>query len=282
VFAVFPDDAAAKNADGVPVATSGGFVVGKDGVLVVDTMLNRRLARQLLALVAAATSKPIRYVVNTSYHGDHSYGNQFLPNGTQVIQHVATQRYIRQHFTDDVAFMKQYFGTNQGLDELRPQPAQLLLHDEGVLDVDLGDKQVTIMHLGFAQTPGDLFVWVPDQRVLFTGNPIVAKPPAIPWLLEGHLHDVVATLHKLRNVIPDDAIVVPGHGAPVDVGAIEYSIRYLEQLSTEVTSAVRRAQSEHDTVATVQMKEYAAYRIFPWVHSQINVPTAYRELKEAR
>ncbi len=79
VFAVFPDDSAAKNSAGVPAATSGGFVIGENGVLVIDTMLNRRLANQLLALIRVQTDKPILYVINTSYHGDHSYGTSSSP-----------------------------------------------------------------------------------------------------------------------------------------------------------------------------------------------------------
>lgn len=60
--------------------------MGNTGVLVVDTMLNRRLADQEIALVHAATDKPIRYAVNTSYH---SYGNQCFPAGIQIMQHAA-------------------------------------------------------------------------------------------------------------------------------------------------------------------------------------------------
>ncbi len=282
VYAVFPDDADAKNKAGVPVATSGGFVVGDDGVLVIESMLNRRLANQMLALVAQRTKKPILYVVNTSYHGDHSYGNQFFPKSARVIQHKETQKYIQSHFKDDVAFMSQYFGTNQGLDELRPQRGNLLLSDGGMLGVDLGGKRVEIMHLGFAQTLGDLFVWLPNEKVLYTGNPIIASPPALPWLLDGRLNDSLETIRKLRKLLPEDAIVVPGHGAPVDPGTIDFNIKYLTQLKNEVQAAVGRGLSEKETVEAVAMKEYNGYRIFPWVHSQINVPKVYQELKPSK
>jgi glyoxylase-like metal-dependent hydrolase (beta-lactamase superfamily II) len=120
VHAVYPDTAAEKNDAGVPEATSGGFVIGETGVLVVDTMLNRRLAVQVVALIREKTDKPIRYIVNTSYHGDHSYGNQFFPSDTEIIQHRATSDYIGSNFAEDIGFMKQHFGTNQGLDELKP------------------------------------------------------------------------------------------------------------------------------------------------------------------
>lgn len=281
VYAVFPDDAPAKNAAGIPAATSGGFVVGERGVLVVESMINRRLANQLLALVRATTSKPILYVVNTSYHGDHSYGNQFFPRGVQTVQHVATQAYIRDHFADDVAFMKQYFGTTQGLDELKPQRANLLLTDGGRMEIDLGGRRVQVMHLGFAQTDGDLFVWLPVEKVLFTGNPIIADGPATPWLLDGKAAVSLATMKRLRAVVPADAIVVPGHGAPSGVRAIDAHVRYLETLTTQVRVAITDGLTEKQTVDRLasSMSEYSGYRIFPWVHSQLNVPKTYQEFK---
>lgn len=283
VYAVYPDDAVAKNAAGIPAATSGGFIVGENGVLVVESMLNRRLANQMIALVRETTAKPILYVLNTSYHGDHSYGNQFFPPGVQFIQHVETQAYIQGHFAEDVAFMKQNFGADQGMDELKPQPAQVLLRDGANIDINLGGKSVNVLHLGFAQTAGDLFVWLPNEKVLYTGNPIISDGPSLPWLLDGKLEAALATSRKLLAMMPKDAIVVPGHGAPAGVGAIEHSIAYLEDLKKRVTEAVAQGLSEQETVdrLTESMKQYNGYKIYPWVHSKINVPKAYQELKKA-
>lgn len=282
VFAVYPDDAAAKNAAGIPAATSGGFIVGDDGVLVIDSMLNRRLANQLLVLIRAQTTKPILYVVNTSYHGDHSYGNQFFPAGVQIVQHVATQAYIQNHFAADVAFMKQYFGRNSGMDELKPQRAQILLQDGAEVQFELGNKSVHVMHLGFAQTDGDLFVWLPTEKVLFTGNPIISDGPSLPWLLDGKLESSLTTMRKLRALLPSDAVVVPGHGRPTSVAAIEYPIGYLDELKKQVSAAVTEGLTEAETVQRLagSMKQYAGYKIFPWVHSQINVTKTYQEMKK--
>lgn len=280
VFAVYPDDAAAKNAAGIPAATSGGFVVGDNGVLVIESMLNRRLANQLLVLIHAQTTKPILYLVNTSYHGDHSYGNQFFPAGVQIVQHVATQAYIQNHFAEDVAFMMQYFGRNSGMDELKPQRAQILLQDGAQVQFDLGNKSVQVMHLGFAQTEGDLFVWLPSEKVLFTGNPIISDGPSLPWLLDGKLDASLTTMRKLLAMLPRDAVVVPGHGRPTGVAAIEYPIGYLAELKQQVGAAVAEGLTEQATVQRLagSMKQYAGYKIFPWVHSQINVPKTYQEI----
>lgn len=285
VFAIYPDDAQAKNAAGIPAATSGGFIVGDKGVLLVDTMINRELARQLLALVRERTDKPILYAVNTSYHGDHSYGNQFLPQGVKVVQHANTQTYIREKFADDVAFMSQYFGSNQGLGELKPQPADLLLEDGAELDIDLGGKRVRVMHLGFAQTNGDLFVWLPDQKVFFTGNPILTHGPSVPWLLDGNLDQALATLKKVRATLPESTVVVPGHGVPTDVASIDRYVTYLEELKREATAAVAAELDERQAAERIGQRmqaRYGAYRIYPWVHTQLNATKAYQEIKAAR
>ncbi len=284
VFAVFPDDSAAKNTGGIPVATSGGFVIGDKGVLVIDTMLNRRLADQLLALIRAQTDKPIQYVVNTSYHGDHSYGNQFFPKDASIVQHIATQNYIHDHFPQDVTFMMTYFGKDSGMDELKPQPAQILLHDGADVTFDLGGKRVNILHLGFAQTDGDLFVWLPAEKVLFTGNPIISIAPSLPWLLDGKSEPSLATMRKLRALVPADAIIVPGHGKPAGVETIDYPIAYLTELRSQVRAAVDAGLSEQETVTKLAetMKQYSGYKIFPWVHSQVNVPKTYQEMKAQR
>ena len=83
VYALYPTDAREKNSKGYPVATSGGFVVGDNEVLVIESMVNKRLAEQVIEFVKSVTDKPIRYVVNTSYHGDHAYGNYVFPQNSK-------------------------------------------------------------------------------------------------------------------------------------------------------------------------------------------------------
>lgn len=282
VFTVVPDDAAFKNSDGIPAATSGGFVIGDRGVLIVDTMINRRLADQLIALIRERTTKPILYAVNTSYHGDHSYGNQFLPAGTQIIQHENTQKYIQSHFPADIAFMSQYFGAHSGLQELKPTPATILLKDGDSRDFDLGGKVVTVKHLGFAQTEGDLFVWLAADKVLFAGNPIISGGPSFSWLLDGRSGDALATLERLRKELPADATVVPGHGMPTGVGAIDAHIRYLTDLRREVGAALADGLDEKAATERVSQRlepSYGTYKIYAWVNTQLNVAKTYAELK---
>ncbi|MHA1128385.1 MAG: MBL fold metallo-hydrolase, partial [Alphaproteobacteria bacterium] len=238
IFAVIPTGADEMASAGYPIATTGGFVIGENGVLVIESMLNERLNTQLFDLIAAETSQPVRYLVNTSYHGDHAYGNQYLPASVIVIQHANTSAYMSEHLEADKAFMIQNFGQGRGIEEVVETAAEILVGEGGSLSIDLGGVVVDIRDFGFAQTGGDLFVSVSEANVLWTGNPIVAQAPAVPWLLSGHLVETRDTLQAVYNSFDAETQVVPGHGPVTDIAAIKWGVDYLTAIETEVSAAI--------------------------------------------
>ena len=282
VYAYYPTDAQEKNPKGYPVATAGGFVVGDNEVLVVESMVNKRLADQVLGFIKEVTDKPIRYLVNTSYHGDHSYGNYVFPKSVSIIQHRKTKEFMdnKEGFEADKKFMVQYFGANRGIEEVVARTGDIVLEDGALFEVDLGNKKVEIRHFGFAQTEGDLFIWVPEDKVFWTGNPVVAQPPALPWLLDGKHEEVLATLKKIRAFLPEDAVVVPGHGVPIQPKDIDFKIRYLESLHKEVKNAVEQGMTVEEAQKTITMPDYQGYALFDWVHSGVNVPNTHKDLSK--
>jgi glyoxylase-like metal-dependent hydrolase (beta-lactamase superfamily II) len=276
VGAVGADDMAAS---GFPIATSSGFVVGDESGLGSDTMLNKKLHTQLFDLIATQTDLPVRYAVNTSFHGDHSYGNQYLPEETLIIQHGFTSAFIPEHIEADKAFMIQNFGEGRGIEEIMATPADILVDAGGSLTIDLGNQTVNIRDYGFAQTGGDLFVSVPEANVLWTGNPIIAEAPALPWLLDGHLVETRDTLQAVLADFDANTQVVPGHGPVTDISAIQWPIDYLTAVENDVRAAVAEGLSLEETVARVQLPEYQGYALFGWVHPGLNVPAAYNDLQ---
>lgn len=278
VFAVIPTGADEMAANGYPIATSGGFVIGENGVLVIESMLNKRLNGQLFELIAAETDRPVRYLVNTSAHGDHSYGNFYVAEDVDIIQHANSAAYIAANFEADTAFMIQNFGAGRGIEEIEPTDADILVGEGGRLTVDLGGIRVDIRDYGFAQTGGDLFVSVPDANVLWTGNAIVAQAPALPWLLDGHLIETRDTLQAVYDDFDAETRIVPGHGSVTGVEAIQWNIDYLNAVEREVRAAVADGLSLEDTVARVQLPEFIGYALFGWVHPSLNVPAAYNDL----
>ncbi len=280
VYAFYPTDAKEKNSKGYPVATSGGFVVGDKEVLVVESMVNKRLADQVMGFVKSVSDKPIHYVVNTSYHGDHAYGNYAFPQTAKIIQHSNTKAFMdnKEGFEADKKWMTQYFGTNRGIEDAVARTADIVVDNKKT--IDLGNIKVEIMHLGFAQTKGDLFVWVPDSKVFWTGNSVVAQPPALPWLLDGKHEEVLATMKKIRSFLPDNAIVMPGHGIPVKPSDLDFTIRYLETLHREVNNAVAKGMTLEQAQKNITMQGFQGYALWRWVHSGVNIPNTYKELSK--
>jgi cyclase len=280
VYALYPTDAREKNPKGYPVATSGGFVVGENGVLVIESMVNKRLAEQVIGFVKKVTDKPILYVVNTSYHGDHAYGNFVFPKTTKIIQHSKTKLFMdnKEKFEADKKFMAQYFGANRGIEEVVARTADIIVDTKKT--IDLGDKKVEIIHLGFAQTEGDLFVWVPEDKVFWIGNPMVAQPPALPWLLDGKHEEVLATMKKVRSFLPEEATVVPGHGVPVKPKDINFIINYLEVLNVQVNEAIKKGMTLEQAQKSITMKKFQGYALWGWVHTGVNIPNTYKELSQ--
>ena len=280
VYAVYPTDAKVKNKKGYPVATSGGFVVGDNEVLVIESMVNKRLAKQVIGFVKQVTDKPIRYVVNTSYHGDHAYGNYAFPKTAKIIQHSKTKAFMenKEAFEADKKFMAQYFGAGRGIEDVIARTADIIIDDKK--SIDLGNKKVEIMHLGFAQTEGDLFVWVPGEKVFWTGNPIVAMPPALPWLLDGKHEEVLATMKKVRSFLPQDAIIVPGHGIPIEPKNLDFTISYLETLHVKVKSSIDKYMALEGAQKYITMKDFQGYALWDWVHTGVNVPNTFKDLSK--
>lgn len=280
VYAYYASDAKELESQGKPVVTSGGFIVGEKGVLVIDTMLNKRLNEQVQKMVSKKASKPVVYAVNTNYHGDHSYGNMYLPENTVVIQHENTKNYIDKHFKADTEFMIHYFGKGRGIEDIVPRTGDILVGEGGKVTLDLGNKKVEIIDFGFAQTGGDLFIWEPQSKVMWTGNPIIAVSPALPWLLDGHLLETLATLKKVYEFLPEDARIVPGHGSVMGREDMKWHIDYLETVKTQVQKAIDDGLTLEQTVERVKMTEFSGYALFGWVHPSLNVPAAYKDLKK--
>lgn len=274
VFAVLPDDVYVKD----HVGTTGGFVIGERGVLVIESMLNGALAAQLIGLVRQETSRPIRFLVNTSYHGDHAYGNYLFPESTVIIQHPATKRYMDENFEEDRRFMIGLMGTGKGIERVQARTADIIVPE--MLSVDLGGRTVEVRHFGFAQTSGDLVIWAPDAKVLWVGNMIQAPSPALPWLLEGRHKETLATLKRVREFLPEDAIIIPGHGRPMRRAEIDFPIRYLHELHGVVGTAMDKGHTAETVLNTAAMPHYSAYSLFDWAHKTVNVPAAYREIQE--
>lgn len=282
VYAYYPKDAQALNAAGGAAATSAGLIVGDKSVLLIETMLNKRLHQQIIELTRKNTKLPVTYAVNTSAHGDHSYGNMYLPASTRIIQYLHTRQFVDTRLAEDKAFMIQNFGAGRGIEAIQARTGDVLIGDGGSITLDLGGKQVQIIDFGFAQTGGDLFVWEPASKVMWTGNAIIAAKPSVPWLLDGKLLETLATLKRVHAFLPADARIVPGHGVVIARDDLNWHIDYLEAVKTQVQAAIDEGLSLEATVQKVKLADFRGYVLFDWSHPSLNVPAVYKDLTAAK
>src|SRR5712675_2857183 len=259
VYALVSSSADTNNPAGIPEATSGGVIVGEKGVLVIESMLNAKLANQVLDQVHRLTDKPIRYVVNTVYHGDHYYGNFLFPSSATIIMHAESKHYIDQKFEQDRKFMTNLMGNEVGIQDIKPRAGDIMVdHDT---TIDLGGRTVELKVFGLGQTKGDLFVWLPKEKIFFTSNAILAEKPAIPWLLEGNHDLALETTRKMKAFLPADTVIVPGHGRPTTIEAsLDYFIAYLETLDREVQAAVANGLSLRRPSRSPRLRRFRATR----------------------
>ena len=204
--------------------SNAGFVIGDDGVLVVDAFFNLDAARALVGEIHRLTPKPVRYVVNTHYHADHTGGDQALRDaGAIIIAHNNVRGWVR---TNNINL----FG-DRITPELKARIEALPLPDlttDKDLTVWLGARKVVVRTV-LGHTGGDLTIAVPDAKVLFTGDMLWRK--IAPNLIDGSVKEWMATDAALA-AMPDAAhtTYVPGHGDVADQSDVKDFNAYVRDL----------------------------------------------------
>ncbi len=279
VFAIYDQRAASPDLTNLgSYATSAGFVIGTNAVFMVESAANKQLVCQIYDLIRAQTNLPILYVGNTNHHFDHSFGNSYLPAEVQVVQHQGTAEFFENHFQEEMDFALANWGTDQNIQEASYRPADIVVDNNG-WSVDLGGITVEAKYFGFAQTDGDLFFYVPERAVIFTGNSQLSEAPGIPWLLDGGAVASLESMKAVRDFLPSGALVVPGHGRPTDKAAIDFTIDYLDTLIMEVQSNIDAGNDLATTQANVLMTEFQGYSLWGFAHTSINVPNTFNDLQ---
>jgi len=233
---------------------NAGFVIGDDGVLVVDSFFNPDAARALVAEIRRITPKPIRYLVNTHYHLDHTAGDQVLRDaGAIIIAHRNVRGWLR---TENVHL----FG-DRITPALRAEIAALPLPDvttDADLTVWLGGRKVVVETV-LGHTGGDLSVAVPDAKVLFTGDLLWRQ--IAPNLIDGSVKEWTATDARFA-AMPNAAhtLFVPGHGDVADVKDVREFRGYLLDLRKLVAEG-RKVGLEGDALAAAVMPKLR--RLYP-------------------
>ncbi|MGW4474548.1 MBL fold metallo-hydrolase [Nonomuraea sp. NPDC004354] len=232
----------------LPPKDNNGLVVGHDTALIVDAGITPEVSRQIQDLAAELTDRPVRYLANTTYHGDHTFGNLAFPEDTVIV----SSRLNKENMAD-LDYEKQVRSGNMYGDEASlTAVTRWRLPDiifDSFAEIDLGGRTVQLWHFGPGNGPGDTVVYVPDTRTAWTGN-FLAHAGIAHMLLQGGPLPYLESLRRMRQALPDLETIVPGHG-PMGGGhaAIDTLIAYLERLHEEVLAAVRAGRPLDETMA---------------------------------
>jgi cyclase len=270
-----------KLADGVYVHTGRGFesnagiILTQEGVIVIDTGQNPYESRNIWATVKNLTSMPVRLVIDTEPHADHTTGHyMFSPPAIVVAAAGAgeSMRGAERNAPDRIqrlaATSPEFKAALEGYRFIAPN---IEYHDR--MTVNLGGKTLELIYLKGVHSEADTAVWLPNERVLFSASAFVVNQVNIlrPFVT---IPDILAAGKMMKALNPEH--VVPGHGTPGTVKIFEDGEQYYALLMDRVGKLMKEGKSLDDIKKEVKMPEYAGWgsqERFP-----TNVEAAYKAL----
>ena len=235
--------------DGGNIAAS----VGEDGIVIVDDQF-APLADKIQAALKnlKITDKPVRFVINTHYHGDHTGGNEpFANTGSTVI----AQDNVRKRLeTPGVA------GNGSSLKmetKAAPKAALPVITFDHDVTVHLNGEDIRALHFPAGHTDGDAIIFFPKNNVVHMGDDFVRYGfPFIDVSSGGSVQGMIAAMEKVSAQLPPDVKVIPGHGALSNLD----DVRAFTKMLKETSAVVQKAIDEHKTVDQMKQEKILA----PW------------------
>jgi len=280
---------------------NAGFIVGDDGVVVIDTFFTPAAANALIAEIAKVTPLPVRFAVNTHYHLDHTGGNQvFAARGVPIIGHdnlmqwqtTKNRRFLPvaeelkkrrddaakqlselpQDQTDKRAQLERQLRRLDAMQAIQLTNPTLTL-GSGVMHLHLGKREVLLFTLP-GHTGGDVLAFVPDANVLFTGD--MGWSRTLPNLVDATVNDWIPSLDTILGRYPT-AKFVPGHGQVAGAAEIRDFRGYLDDLRTRVKKGIAGGLTVEQAKEQLALPE--GYKSFGFQNfAQPNVEDMYKEL----
>ncbi|SPA30834.1 MBL fold metallo-hydrolase [Cupriavidus taiwanensis] len=239
-FTQLSENAWAYTAEGDP---NSGVVIGDDGVLIVDTTATPAMAQDLIARIRTITDKPIKYVVLSHYHAVRVLGASayFAEGAQQIIASRGTYEMIVERGEADMkSEIERFPRLFAGVETVPGLTWPTLVFDKEIT-LFLGQLEVRIAHLGSGHTKGDTVVWLPQQKVLFSGD--LVEYDAACYCGDAQLAEWPATLDALQALNPEK--LVPGRGPALTTpDEVKKGIAYTKDFVTTLFRSGQEAVAE--------------------------------------
>lgn len=215
--------------------------LGKNGVIMVDGQF-APLHDKIKAAVATVTPLPIKYLINTHFHGDHTGGNElFAKDGATVVANIKVKTRLAN-------------GTTNGLTgaQVPPAPRDALPKTTYThqLKIDLRGRIAELRHIEHAHTDGDTYVFFKSSNVLATGDTFTnGRYPNIDFANGGNIKGMIAASDAYLRLVNDKTRIVPGHGPIADKAALVDYRNMLITARDRMAKLVKDGKSEDDAIA---------------------------------
>jgi cyclase len=256
------------------VNSTSSIILTEEGVVIVDTGQTPIDSREVMEAVRKLTSLPVRLVINTEVHPDHTTGNFVFSPPALVINHEGASEAMRTAYDPQraITLANESAEMRDAVQGYRLVTPHVEYHEKTTLRV--GERTFELLHFKNVHSEADTAVWLPNERVLFASS--VAIPNSInnlrPFV---SIPDMLAAIKTMKSLNPE--VVVPGHGSFGTTKIFDDSQRYYQLLVERVGVMVREGKSLDQIKRELRMPEYAS-----WSYQErmpTNIEAAYRAVK---
>ena len=209
-----------------------GVSIGEDGVFIIDDQF-APLSKKILTAIKALSDKPLNFLVNTHYHGDHSGGNENMTKaGATIIAH------------DNV---KKRLETTKAGQQPKPKEALPVITFNDKLNITVNNESVAIFHVASAHTDGDALLYFTESNVLHTGDTYFnGRYPYIDLDSGGSVDGYIEAVKRGLMVIDENTKIIPGHGKVSNLKEYKDFLNMLETLREKTQEAIENGKTEEE------------------------------------
>jgi cyclase len=251
--------------DGTWGLNNAGVLAGSEGVTLVDTCFTERRTRDLLEAVDGLGRGPVRTLVNTHHHGDHTHGNWLVPGATVVGHERCREEVLASGTISEMVFP----GVDWG--EIQVRPPFVTFTDQLTVWVD--ELRVDLLFVGPAHTTNDVVAWVPERRTLLAGDLVFNG--GTPFVVMGSVAGALTALERLEDLGAET--IVPGHGPVCGPEALAAQRAYLRLVSSLADEAHATGVEPLEAARAADLGDFAG-----WHDPERLVGNLHRALAERR
>lgn len=253
-----------------------GFLAGSDAVVVVDSQF-KQLVPGIVKQIQGVTDKPIKYLVNTHHHADHTSGNEGFRPFAVILAHDNVRRRMldspqtilkeypayleeakKKGDAEGVAFLEDAIAWAKKV-KVEEIAAPVVTYDSEVR-IHVGDETIDIWHTPAAHTDGDSVVYFRKANVLHMGDLCFHKViPFIDVHAGGSARGYLAAIDKVLGRFPADVKIIPGHGEATDVSGLKAFRQYITDILDAARKAKAAGKSKEEFVKTVDLPDYKSF-----------------------